>query len=120
TSVSPTSWRVLAQLRVTAFLTIHMVADLPSPCIPKLRVITDNNSDEKTIIAECITQLLATMIILLGIEYHVSCPSSDVNGDDDNMHFSAVPQLFAFTVQAIQAPKPTPDWRSSLYGNTSM
>ncbi|KAG6144911.1 hypothetical protein E4U12_002303 [Claviceps purpurea] len=45
---------------------------------------------------------------------------SDVNGDDDNMHFSAVPQLFAFTVQAIQAPKPTPDWRSSLYGNTSM
>ncbi|KAG6059483.1 hypothetical protein E4U17_006212 [Claviceps sp. LM77 group G4] len=44
------------------------------------------------------------------VEYHLSCPRSDVHGDDKKMHLSAVSQLFAFVVQAIQAPKPTKEW----------
>ncbi|KAG5985933.1 hypothetical protein E4U52_000760, partial [Claviceps spartinae] len=41
------------------------------------------------------------------VEYHVSCPRSDVHGDKNKIHLSAVSQLFAFVVQAIEAPKPT-------------
>ncbi|KAG6119176.1 hypothetical protein E4U13_007933 [Claviceps humidiphila] len=44
------------------------------------------------------------------VEYHLSCPRSDVRGDDKKMHLSAVSQLFAFVVQAIQAPNITKDW----------
>ncbi|KAG6093398.1 hypothetical protein E4U30_004355 [Claviceps sp. LM220 group G6] len=44
------------------------------------------------------------------VEYHVSCPRSDVHGDENKMHLSAVSQLFAFVVQAIQASKPTKEW----------
>ncbi|KAG6059484.1 hypothetical protein E4U17_006213 [Claviceps sp. LM77 group G4] len=44
------------------------------------------------------------------VEYHLSCPRSDVHGDDKKMHLSAVSQLFAFVVQAVQAPKPTKEW----------
>ncbi|KAG6029409.1 hypothetical protein E4U40_000552 [Claviceps sp. LM458 group G5] len=43
------------------------------------------------------------------VEYHLSCPRSDVRGEE-KMHLSAVSQLFAFVVQAIQAPKPTKEW----------
>ncbi|CCE28268.1 uncharacterized protein CPUR_01742 [Claviceps purpurea 20.1] len=43
------------------------------------------------------------------IEYHLSCPTSDVQGEE-TMHLSAVSQLFAFVVQAIEAPKPTKEW----------
>ncbi|KAG6313167.1 hypothetical protein E4U22_001222, partial [Claviceps purpurea] len=45
------------------------------------------------------------------VEYHLSCPRSDVQGDDKKMYLSAVSQLFAFVVQAIQAPKPTKEWQ---------
>lgn len=87
-------------------MTIHMVANLHFAVHSKaqgVRVITGDNSDEKTGIAECVTQLLATMVkkslrygfvgtgeamIFLHIrdddaftvDYHVSYPSSDVNG----------------------------------------
>ncbi|KAG6097182.1 hypothetical protein E4U30_000879 [Claviceps sp. LM220 group G6] len=44
------------------------------------------------------------------VEYHLSCPRSDVHGDDKKMHLSAVPQLFAFVVQAIQAHQPSKEW----------
>ncbi|KAG6090429.1 hypothetical protein E4U30_008102, partial [Claviceps sp. LM220 group G6] len=44
------------------------------------------------------------------VEYHLSCPRSDVHGDNKKMHLSAVSQLFAFVVQAIQAPKPAKEW----------
>ncbi|KAG6093393.1 hypothetical protein E4U30_004350, partial [Claviceps sp. LM220 group G6] len=43
------------------------------------------------------------------VEYHLSCPRSDVQGEE-TMHLSAVSQLFAFVVQAIQASKPTKEW----------
>ncbi|KAG6094825.1 hypothetical protein E4U31_006140 [Claviceps sp. LM219 group G6] len=44
------------------------------------------------------------------VEYHLSCPRSDVHGDENKMHLSAVSQLFAFVVQAIQASRPTKEW----------
>ncbi|KAG6090129.1 hypothetical protein E4U30_008220 [Claviceps sp. LM220 group G6] len=44
------------------------------------------------------------------VEYHLSCPKSGVHGDDKKMHLSAVSQLFAFVVQAIQAHKPAQEW----------
>ncbi|KAG5954013.1 hypothetical protein E4U58_000229 [Claviceps cyperi] len=43
------------------------------------------------------------------VEYHLSCPSSDVHGVG-KMHLSAVSQLFAFVVQTIEASKPTKEW----------
>ncbi|KAG6112733.1 hypothetical protein E4U13_004161 [Claviceps humidiphila] len=43
------------------------------------------------------------------LEYHLSCPRYDVQGEE-NMHLSAVSQLFAFVVQAIQASTPTKEW----------
>ncbi|KAG6259074.1 hypothetical protein E4U49_006017 [Claviceps purpurea] len=36
-----------------------------------------------------------------------------MNGDDGDMRLSAVLKLFAFTVQAIQALKSTPDWMTA-------
>ncbi|KAG6093394.1 hypothetical protein E4U30_004351 [Claviceps sp. LM220 group G6] len=44
------------------------------------------------------------------VEYHLSCPRSDVHGDDKKMRLSAVSQLFAFVVQAIEASKATKEW----------
>ncbi|KAG6093357.1 hypothetical protein E4U31_006817 [Claviceps sp. LM219 group G6] len=44
------------------------------------------------------------------VEYHLSYPRFDVHGDENKMHLSAVSQLFAFVVQAIEAPKPTKEW----------
>ncbi|KAG6252499.1 hypothetical protein E4U23_008702 [Claviceps purpurea] len=43
------------------------------------------------------------------VEYHLSRPTFDVQGEE-TMHLSAVSQLFAFVVQAIEAPKPTKEW----------
>ncbi|KAG6310886.1 hypothetical protein E4U22_003036, partial [Claviceps purpurea] len=47
------------------------------------------------------------------VEYHLCDPSSDVVGDDDKMDFSAVPQLFAFTVQAMKARETTEEWKTA-------
>ncbi|KAG6156821.1 hypothetical protein E4U11_005503 [Claviceps purpurea] len=44
------------------------------------------------------------------VEYHLCDPSSDVDGDDDKMDFSAVSQLFAFTVQAMKARAASSTW----------
>ncbi|KAG6273676.1 hypothetical protein E4U49_007609 [Claviceps purpurea] len=41
------------------------------------------------------------------VKYHLSCPRSEVHGGENKMHLSAVSQLFAFVVQAIEGPKPT-------------
>ncbi|KAG5966392.1 hypothetical protein E4U58_002528 [Claviceps cyperi] len=36
---------------------------------------------------------------------------TDIPGDDDKMYLGTVSQLFAFVVQAIQAPQPTKEWK---------
>ncbi|KAG6252929.1 hypothetical protein E4U24_000129 [Claviceps purpurea] len=96
--------------------------------------IIDEDGEEfgpKQLVAAVITQLFSTLVrkglrfgyidtgearIFLHIgsdpsrvEYHLSCPTSDVRGEE-TMHLSAVSQLFAFVVQAIEAPKPTKEW----------
>ncbi|KAG6252928.1 hypothetical protein E4U24_000128 [Claviceps purpurea] len=47
------------------------------------------------------------------VKYHLSCPRSEVHGDENKMHLSAVSQLFAFVVQAIEGPKPTTERSAS-------
>ncbi|KAG6174206.1 hypothetical protein E4U51_002865 [Claviceps purpurea] len=98
--------------------------------------IIDEDGEEfgpKQLVAAVITQLFSTLVrkglrfgyidtgeakvfLHIGsdpsrVEYHLSCPRSDVHGDDKKMYLSAVSQLFAFVVQAIQAHKPAKEWQ---------
>ncbi|KAG6052182.1 hypothetical protein E4U17_005919 [Claviceps sp. LM77 group G4] len=101
------------------------------------RCSSGGESEEKTLIAKIITQLFSSMLkkgLCYGVvdtgecmiyvridsrdpsmvEYHLSCPGRDVNENGGDIRFSAVSQLFAFTVQAIRAPRPSEEWWAAI------
>ncbi|CCE35231.1 uncharacterized protein CPUR_03218 [Claviceps purpurea 20.1] len=46
------------------------------------------------------------------VDYHTSCPESDVNIDDGKMNHSAVSKLFAFTVLALKDRGTSEEWKA--------
>ncbi|KAG6129061.1 hypothetical protein E4U12_004924 [Claviceps purpurea] len=97
------------------------------------KCVSGDESEGKVLVAEVITQLFASMVkkgkrfgivdtgecmIFIRIdehqpsivEYHMSCPDFNPNDDHGRPFFSAVSQVFAFTVQALAAENPSPEW----------